>query len=71
MEALPKEIAALSVSEKLQLVHDLWDSIDAKLMPPITEAQKVELDRRVTSLSAHPGPGASLEDIAASVGVRL
>ena len=71
MNAIMKDIAALSIPEKLELVQDLWDSIDTELMPPLSEAQKAELDRRVAWRDAHSGPGASLDDIAASVGVRL
>ena len=71
MNALLKDIEALGVHEKLQLVEDLWDSIDKELMPPMSDALKAELDRRAVQADAHPDSGTSLQDIALSLGVRL
>ena len=71
MNAILKNIETWGVHEKLQLVEDLWDSIDAELMPPMSDAVKAELDRRAAWADAHPGTGTSLDDIAASLGVRL
>jgi putative addiction module component (TIGR02574 family) len=71
MNALFKDIEALGVHEKLQLVEDLWDSIDEELMPPMSEALKAELDRRAAWADAHPGSGTTLQQIAVSLGVRL
>jgi len=42
-----KEIMKLSVSERVQLAADLWDSIVASPETlPVTDAQKRELDLR-------------------------
>lgn len=71
MNALFKDIEALGVHEKLQLVEDLWDSIDEELMPPMSDALKAELDRRAAWADAHPGSGTTLQQIAVSLGVRL
>lgn len=71
MNALLKDIEALGVHEKLQLVEDLWDSIDEELMPPMSDALKAELDRRAAWADAHPGSGATLQQVAASLSVRL
>jgi putative addiction module component (TIGR02574 family) len=71
MNTLLKDIEALGVHEKLQLVEDLWDSIDSELMPPMSDALKAELDRRAAWSDAHPGSGTSLQEIALSLGVRL
>lgn len=52
------EIMQLSVSERLQLVADIWDSIAA--MPdaiPLTEAQRRELDRRFVEYKHNPEAG--------------
>ena len=48
-------IDQLSVTERLALVQEIWDSIAA--IPdqlPLTEAQKQEMDRRLADLDANP-----------------
>ena len=71
MNAIWKNFEALGVHEKLQLVEDLWDSIDEELMPSMSDALKAELDSRAAWADAHPGSGTSLNEIALSLGVRL
>ena len=45
------DVLSLSVSERIQLVEDIWDSIaTAAPSPDMTAAQRAELDRR---LEAH------------------
>ena len=49
------DVLQLSVSERIQLVEDIWDSIAA--LPEaltLTEAQRQELDRRLDDHLAHP-----------------
>jgi len=47
IEQIKTEVDKLSLSEKLALVTDIWDSIAAdNEPPPPTEWQKRELDRR-------------------------
>ncbi len=42
------KLLRLSVSERIQLVEDLWDSIkDHSEQVHVTEAQKTELNRRL------------------------
>jgi len=48
----------LSVSERIQLVEDIWDSVAA--VPdsvPLTEEQKDELDRRLSAYHKYPSAG--------------
>jgi len=46
-EEIKKEISELSLSEKLLLVEDIWDSIAASSPDlPLPEWQKTELDQR-------------------------
>ena len=71
MNAILKDLESLGLHEKLQLVEDLWDSIDEDLMPPMSETLKAELDRRANWADAHPGSSTSLQQIALSLGVRL
>jgi putative addiction module component (TIGR02574 family) len=43
----PADLAKLSVEEKLELISDLWDSIEASsAAPPLSESQSEELARR-------------------------
>jgi putative addiction module component (TIGR02574 family) len=63
MSRLAKEnILELSITERIQLVEDIWDSI---LIAPesirLTEEQKMELDRRLDDYHNDPGKGAPWE----------
>ena len=56
----------LSISERLQLVEDLWDTIaqdapDAAL--PVTPELAEELDRRLAEHEADPGAAVSWEKV--------
>lgn len=59
-----KEILRLSVSERIQLVEEIWDSIASHPASlPVTEAQKVELDRRLADYRADPNQGRTWEEV--------
>lgn len=47
----------LSISERIQLVEDIWDSIaeEAPELVALTEAQRKELDRREAAYQREPG----------------
>ena len=56
------DLLELSVSERIQLVEDVWDSIAA--VPDavrLTESQKEELDRRLDSYRRNPDAGSPWE----------
>ena len=59
---LSEQILALSISEKLQLIEDIWDSlvVDADKIP-LTQSQKQELDRRLASYQNLENQGESWE----------
>ena len=65
-------IDRLSIDERLTLVEELWDSIakDAAAVP-VTDAQRAELDRRLTDHEAHPDDVVSWEDVRAAISARL
>jgi putative addiction module component (TIGR02574 family) len=43
----PADLANLSIEEKLDLISELWDSIEAsEAVPKLSEAQSAELARR-------------------------
>lgn len=54
------EISRLSVSEKIQLVEDIWDSIATKPDElPISEGDKIELSRRLENYEQKKTGGTS------------
>jgi len=62
MNAEFTQVFELTISEKLQLVEDLWDSI--ALLPeqiPVLDWQKEELARRKAAYLHHPDSGSSSE----------
>lgn len=44
------DIASLSKAERLQLLEEIWDSLDAEVDVPVTEAQRAELKARSRAL---------------------
>ncbi len=58
------EIKKLSVSEKILIVEEIWDSIARESeYPELTEAQRKELNRRIDSYHAGSFEGRTWEDI--------
>jgi len=58
------DIAALTVSERIQLAEDLWDSVAAARADlPLTSAQAEEIDRRLEDLERHPDVGEPWETV--------
>ena len=54
----------LSTIEKLELMHELWDSISAEVEQfPLTEGQKQEIDRRWAAFEANPESAIPWEQI--------
>jgi putative addiction module component (TIGR02574 family) len=52
----------LPLSEKLQLVEDLWDSISPDQIP-VLDWQKAELAQRKAAYAQNPDSGSSWEDV--------
>jgi putative addiction module component (TIGR02574 family) len=68
---LLEEARALSVVERIELVADIWDSISETSEPPVTEAQRDELRRRIAYYETHPEErGISLAEIKAKLSKR-
>lgn len=58
------DILELSVSERIQLAEDIWDSITASPEElALTEAQQDELDRRVEAYHKNPQAGVSWQQV--------
>lgn len=62
-------IERLSVDENILLVEEIWDSIAE--VTPLTEAQYVELDRRLQDHRANPDEVVPWEAVKASISARL
>jgi putative addiction module component (TIGR02574 family) len=63
-----KDALKLSVSERIQFVWDLWDSI--ALVPDsvkITDAQMAELDRRLESVQQNTSSASPWQDVLARI----
>jgi putative addiction module component (TIGR02574 family) len=60
--ALRKELMELPPTERLELVEELWDSLAPEDLPPVTDEQMQELERRYEALVRDPSRGSSWED---------
>ena len=70
MSTLLDEIKQLDITERIQLLEDLWDSVASRSSDfPVTEAQKAELDRRLAKRASGKPTGVSLDQIAQKLGV--
>ncbi len=58
------DFSQLSVSERLQLVEDLWDSIDDEQIP-MPDWHRKELARRLADYRASPEAGIPWETVRA------
>ncbi len=67
---LKVDISELSVSERIQLAEDLWDSISTESNPdvPLSESQKQELDRRLELHRQNPQQGSTWEEVKQRLG---
>ncbi len=58
------EILQLSVAERLQIVEDIWDSIsNFPESLPLSEAEKIELDKRLENYQKSPDKGIEWETL--------
>jgi len=71
MRNIEFDFSKLSVTERIQLAEDIWDSIPESADIPPTDAQKAELDRRLDDLEQHPDAGEPWEVVRARLYGRL
>ena len=58
------EILELSVAEKIQIVEDIWDSIIQNPdQLPLSEKEKMELDKRLADHEKNPDDGIEWETL--------
>ena len=57
-------IDRLSVAERIVLVEEIWDSIAAETAGlPLTESQRIDLERRLADHRANPQSGSTWEEV--------
>ena len=65
------DIASLTTDERLSLLEALWDSLAvAPEALPLTEAQRVELDRRLDDLEAEGPVGIPWDEVLSRIRSR-
>jgi putative addiction module component (TIGR02574 family) len=65
------ELMKLTPAERIELAQDLWDSIGGQELPPLSDEEKEELDRRYAEHLRDPGSALKWEDIKARLLDRL
>ena len=62
--SLPPEIIELSVTEKIQLIEDIWNSISTTTAEiELTEAQKVEFEQRLDRFEQNKNFGSTWDEV--------
>ncbi len=65
-------IDQLSRDERLELVQEIWDSIaEEDSNVPLSDSQRLELDRRLVAHRANPGAAVDWEQVEAEALARL
>jgi putative addiction module component (TIGR02574 family) len=65
-------IDRLSLPERIALVQEIWDSIEAETeQAPLTESQRQEVDRRLAAHRANPEAAIPWEQVEAEALARL
>ncbi len=68
--ALLNELLKLSPAERIELACDLWDSVGANEMPPLSAEQMQEVERCLAELECDPGKGSTWEEVKARLLAR-
>lgn len=65
------DILESSVEERLRIIGEIWDSIkNESEHPPLTDAQRVELDRRIDAYEKGLDKGYTWEEVVAKIRSR-
>jgi putative addiction module component (TIGR02574 family) len=69
---LAEEIRRLSVDERIRLIEEIWESIPVdREPPPLSTAQRNELDRRIESYRRDPSRAILAEEAFAQLRERF
>jgi putative addiction module component (TIGR02574 family) len=68
-----EDLFKLSPAERIQLAEDLWDSVaaDPENLPPLTEAQVAEIERRLADHARDPASALEWAEVRARLWARL
>jgi putative addiction module component (TIGR02574 family) len=61
------ELKKLTVTERLELIGELWDSIEAEEQPELSKEQLIELDKRLASYEKDGNKGKPWSEIKAKL----
>jgi putative addiction module component (TIGR02574 family) len=64
------DFSKLSPHQRLELIGELWDSLEDELPPPEPELL-AELDRRLADFEANPGEGRPAAEVIARIRATL
>lgn len=65
---LREAIAQLSISERIELALEIWENLPTELdLGPLTQAQREELDRRLTDYEENPTAESSWAEVKAEL----
>jgi putative addiction module component (TIGR02574 family) len=65
-KGLLAEAAKLSVSDRIELVEAIWDTVHPDLQAiPLPESHRAELERRLADLDENPDTGSPWEEVRA------
>jgi len=65
------ELMKLTPEERIELVEDLWDSIASDAVPPLTDEEKNELERRLEDHRRDPSTAITWDELKAELLSRL
>jgi putative addiction module component (TIGR02574 family) len=65
------ELLDLTPAERLDLIGDLWDSLDHDNLPPLTKEQIEEMKRRLAEHHADPDSALSWQEVRAELRSRF
>lgn len=68
----PDELRKLPVEDRLQMIADIWDSLDGEADDlPLPDWQRDELNRRLDALEQDPDAGRPWPEVRADILARL
>ncbi|MEA2944953.1 MAG: hypothetical protein QOI40_283 [Alphaproteobacteria bacterium] len=70
-KALLKELMDLPPAERLQLVEELWDSIEPQDLPPLTDEQIKEIEQDWADHKRDPSSAVPWEEVRSWLRSRL
>ncbi len=69
---LLQQASVLDIDEQIELVEAIWNGIVSRgAVPPLTEAQKTELDRRLADHLENPDDVVSWDEIKTSILAKM